>query len=922
MKHNAITKIGIALALALGGVQAALAVCSAPGLNTATPYTAGPLDPATGFPEFIRDSNGLALERCLDPAFCFIDPVVPDNLLSVQIGSGGESFYWQSAASVPTATGSADIGMDGEAAFLPGPDPVAGQQFPFIRLRMRIDVTVPGTYTVIYPFGRETFNLAVGGAGAINVTFDVPMVADSVNQGCSGPWLQWDPAESAPPAGFIGDGGTPHTVIGGTVNNLFRVNGPVGSNLSGTGQDFVSTNLFVVSGKLFDGVLATPLAVDRTTYERSGNVGQVDVFANGSATATVNFSGDLNLPTGPIAMDVGTGTVAGLFSGTGLLTPDAGTLPGFVAVDATDALTDPTHLLSAVVDRVNITKAQYDVSTGVLTVEAESSDLDAVPAPTLTVVEYTALGLTTPAAHSTVSPPAVVHVSSSLGGSDSAQVTVIDNPPPVANDDAATVDEDTVDNIIDVLANDVELVDGIDVTTVAIVTAPANGTATPQPDGTVLYTPNPDFFGEDSFTYNVQDLSGTGNVSNAATVVVTVNPIPDTPVANDDTDTTDTATAKAINVLANDTDADNLTPPLNAGLTVNSVTQPTNGSVAITNGGLDVTYTPGIAGPDTFTYTVTDGVNVSASATVTVNVTQANNPPTAVDDAATVDEDSGSTLIDVLANDTDLDTDPLTVISVTQPPVGEGLAVNNGSSVTYSTSANFNGVTSFQYTISDGNGGTSTATVTVTVNPINDAPTAVADGLFNTTTSTPIFINVLANDTDPEGDALTINSVSQPSCPGSTATIGLGGTIAYTCPDPAFSGVDIFSYTVSDGSLVSTAANVTVVVSNASVGGTDYDIDRLVITRANVGQSTTPTLRATNNGTTNVSFRVPATVVGVRNGQVVYQETLLISSAPTRTRNWVFPSFAIDQVGDITFTVTILDDNADVDVATRLLRVR
>ena len=115
-------------------------------------------------------------------------------------------------------------------------------------------------------------------------------------------------------------------------------------------------------------------------------------------------------------------------------------------------------------------------------------------------------------------------------------------------------------------------------------------------------------------------------------------------------------------VLANDTDVD-------AGpITINTVTQPTNGTVAITGGGTGLTYQPNAnycntqasGTPDTFTYTLTPG---GSTATVTVTVTCVDDPPVAVNDAATVTEDAAATAIPVLANDTDVDGGPSRSIS-------------------------------------------------------------------------------------------------------------------------------------------------------------------------------------------------------------------------------------------------------------------
>ena len=143
---------------------------------------------------------------------------------------------------------------------------------------------------------------------------------------------------------------------------------------------------------------------------------------------------------------------------------------------------------------------------------------------------------------------------------------------------------------------------------------PANGTVSINPDGTVKYTPNPNFNGTDSFTYVVQD--GNGGEDNA-TVTVTVSPVNDAPVANDDNTTTQQDTPVDIDVLANDSDEDNDTLSVKSG----SLSTPANGTVSINPDGT-VKYTPNqnFVGTDTFTYVVQDGNGGEDNATVTVVV--------------------------------------------------------------------------------------------------------------------------------------------------------------------------------------------------------------------------------------------------------------------------------------------------------------
>jgi hypothetical protein len=136
---------------------------------------------------------------------------------------------------------------------------------------------------------------------------------------------------------------------------------------------------------------------------------------------------------------------------------------------------------------------------------------------------------------------------------------------------------------------------------------------------------------------------------------------------------------------------------------------------------------------------------------------------------------------------------PLTVVSVTQGV--NGSVVDNGDgTVTYTPDPDWNGVDSYTYTVSDG-ALTDTATVTVTVVAVNDAPVAVDD---NTGTDEDVAWSVapLANDTDVDGDVLSVDSFTQPA---NGVVVDNGDdTLTYT-PDADWNGTDSFTYTVSDG---------------------------------------------------------------------------------------------------------------------------
>ncbi|MBV6520335.1 MAG: hypothetical protein MNPFHGCM_00440 [Gemmatimonadaceae bacterium] len=244
-----------------------------------------------------------------------------------------------------------------------------------------------------------------------------------------------------------------------------------------------------------------------------------------------------------------------------------------------------------------------------------------------------------------------------------------------------------------------------------------------------------------------------------------------------------------IQVLANDTDVEN------DSLFVSAVTTPSHGSVTVTGAGSTVTYVPNadFSGSDVFSYTVSDAAGGVSSADVSVTVSPVNDTPQASDDAATTAEDVG-VYVPVLANDSDADGDVLTILSISAAI--HGAAVQNGSGIDYTPEADFNGTDTFSYVVSDGVGGEATGTVTVTVTSVNDVP-VVANDDRTIDEDTPVEIAVLLNDSDIDGDALTIAQLTDPAH-GSVTITGGGTTVTYT-PAANYSGPDGFSYTVADG---------------------------------------------------------------------------------------------------------------------------
>ena len=373
------------------------------------------------------------------------------------------------------------------------------------------------------------------------------------------------------------------------------------------------------------------------------------------------------------------------------------------------------------------------------------------------------------------------------GGGDG--VPPVNVAPEAVADTARTIEDAEV--VIDVLANDTDA-DG-DALSIEAVTAPENGTARIA-DGGVLYAPAADWHGTDRFGYTAAD--GNGGTAQAEVVVVVV-PVNDAPVAVADTARTVEDAEVVIDVLANDTDADG------DALSIEAVTAPVNGTARIADGG--VLYAPAAEwqGTDRFRYTVADGNGGTAQAEVVVVVKPENDAPVAVADSTRTAEDA-EIVIDVLANDTDTDGDALRIESVTAPVNGTARIADGG--VLYAPAADWNGTDRFGYTVIDGRGGKDEAEVVVVVEPVNDAPVAMADST-RTAEDAEVVIDVLANDTDTDGDALRIESVTAPEY--GTARIADGGVLYAPAAD--WNGTDRFRYTVIDGN-GGTAQNEVVVV--------------------------------------------------------------------------------------------------------------
>jgi uncharacterized repeat protein (TIGR01451 family) len=303
------------------------------------------------------------------------------------------------------------------------------------------------------------------------------------------------------------------------------------------------------------------------------------------------------------------------------------------------------------------------------------------------------------------------------------------------------------------------------------------------------------------------DANMSDNRSSVKTTVIANRP----PVANPDAYTTSEDAALAIGapgVLANDSDPDG-----NA-ITAQVVSTTVNGALTLNvNGSFNYTPNPNFNGIDGFTYRATDGSNFSSAVSATITVTPINDPPAAVNDDYSLNEDTVLNVArpGVLANDSDPDGEALSSVLLSNVTHGV-LMLNPDGSFVYSPAANFNGVDSFLYRARDGASFSSAALVRITVTPVNDAPTA-RDDSYTTAEDTTLSIplpGVLANDFDLDGDALAAIIVSNPA--NGSLSLNTNGGFVYR-PNTNYNGMDTFTYRATDGALTSEIATVTLTVA-------------------------------------------------------------------------------------------------------------
>lgn len=383
------------------------------------------------------------------------------------------------------------------------------------------------------------------------------------------------------------------------------------------------------------------------------------------------------------------------------------------------------------------------------------------------------------------------HVADALSSSSTKTVSITVTgvqDAPIAQDLAVITNEETAINVTLVGVD----YDAADVLTYIKLSDPTHGSLS----GTLpnlTYTPAADFFGTDNFTFKVNDNTVDSNVG---TVTITVNPIDDPPVAVDQLNiSVQEDQSENVSLVATDPDGDALTY---------EVTDPAHGTVVV-NGSF-VTYTPdpNYNGADSFTFIAKDGAgNNSNVATISFVIQGVPDAPIAGNRNLSTNEDT-ALAVNAMANDAD--GDPLTYTLVSGPT--HGSLSGSFPNLTYTPNADYFGSDNFTFKVNDGGTDSNIGTIQITVVPVGDPP--VATGLNDVTVEdVPKNITLIA--TDPDGDPITYDIVTQPQ----HGTLIQDGQNVIYVPDLNFNGTDQFTFKVFDGASFSNIATVNIDVTGS-----------------------------------------------------------------------------------------------------------
>ena len=427
-------------------------------------------------------------------------------------------------------------------------------------------------------------------------------------------------------------------------------------------------------------------------------------------------------------------------------------------------------------------------------------------------------------------------VSDSQGAATTSTATITitgSNDRPIAQIDKGATDENR-SLTLDVLANDTDL-DARDTLTLHSPNVVSGGGSVSVVANELVFEPGTDFdhLAEGQTTtvtveYTASDSRGAATTSTATITVTGTN---DGPIAKVDTGTTDENSSLTLDVLANDADLDTGDALLLDSANVTSG----GGTVSVVAN--ELVFDPGadfdhLAAGDTATvtveYTVSDSQGATTTSTATITVVGSNDGPIAQVDTGTSDENSSLTL-DVLANDTDLDTGDALLLDSANVTSGGGTVSVVANELVFDPGADFDhlaagdtATVTVEYTVSDSQGATTTSTATITVVGSNDGPIAQVDTGTSDENSS-LTLDVLANDADPDaGDTLTLDSAN---------VVSGGGSVSVVANELVFEpGTDFdylaegdmatltVEYTASDSRGAATTSTATITVTGTNDG--------------------------------------------------------------------------------------------------------
>lgn len=648
------------------------------GMASAQLLDHGPGNATLVWPDWYRDNSGMAVGLCLSKSpMCFPTPQAP---LPAFVGNVGPEIFYNLVEFKDTLGAGAAAGLQFhymaalESSYIPG-DIRHGDEVVFSRIRISLNFpdalgpdgthNMEGTYKVTHPFGVATFEgvvasgttNATGNKASVFNTVDIPIgTPGDFNSALSGPMGPWITDVNMPAGGFAGPAGftTERFVADPTLpvsfqgspfgTNFLRIEGPLGSNLDGLGNDFIQIDTANVLGQIWTAPIAQPLTVTDAYVTRSTK-NALDVWATSSPLQKlIMTAAGSQMPSLQMYPD---GLTPTKYHGH-VEFPKGQTVPASVMVSNVSSIPLVSKTLG-VVDWVDISKATFDTASRTITVVATSSD--AIGLPTLTVqgIDGTTVTAGTPPVIGTSTmttaqcpagiiaptvcytgtlpaqfePPVSIAVQSSSSGTATKPVLSLvgagENPanPPVATNYTTValrfpVSTNGVQELVNSGATALPL-------NAIILTQPITGTVALNA-GKWFYTPSllaaPN--ANDTFTYIIQDPTSLA-VSSVANVKLVVSFKASAPSTVADTFAVQSGLLKKLFVLANDKPASANAQDAIKASSVAIVKASTKGtSVANIDG--SVSYTAAVTkavAADAFNYTATNSATPTTASTST-----------------------------------------------------------------------------------------------------------------------------------------------------------------------------------------------------------------------------------------------------------------------------------------------------------------